>query len=642
MVAKKVKVVEQTNMSEKSVMSSQVASKVKKVKSPNQKSTAASKKNWWLEPKDKIAECVQGVVNRIETAQSARYSSFVRFARMYGNSEAMGLLNSSNLTSNSETSNNRMRLNIIQSVEDACAAKIAKDRPKPFFITSGEEDFFARFRAEKLTKFVGGIFQQNKFYEVADTVFRDAELFGTGAVQWYVKNDKIVCDWVPTIELRVDDYDGMKHKPRSIHRVKMIAKEELIAEYPALADEIEHLNTEYLRNLPTPQQSVVEMIRVVESWHLPSRKDKSDGRHVLVVNDVPLKDEKYTKQYFPIVPYRWYEKPLGWYGRSITEEIYAIQIEINKLLWTAQNCFELVGIPLIFVENASEVSEDVLLSNFIARMVPYRGTEPHIVTPEPLPQQFFQHLNNHIQWAFQIVGLSQTSATSQNQLGPDASGAAIRELVDIETTRFVQVGKNWEDWFVKNAEVVVDMAKDLYEQDKEFSISYTYKKMIEKIKWKDCEIEDDFSVRCDPVSSLPDTAAGRMQTIGEYINQGWISPTRGKELMNIDPDLEEEINIQTAHLRNADKELSEIVEHGNYIHPNPLMMPPQMTEVLVESLAIYSSLLLQKCPDDRLQLVRDYIQEVQANIQAAMPPPPPPMPPQGMPPQGAPPQPPPQ
>ena len=619
MAAKTVKKIEQGKTSTDSVMSSQTASDIKKIKSPNKKDPMNTK-SWWLEPKDKIANSVQGIVSRIEATQTGRSASFVRFARMYGNLEALGWAHVSNLANNSEVTNNRMRLNVIQSVIDAAAAKIAKDRPKPYFITSGA-DFFTRLRAEKITKFVTGIFQQNKFYEIADTVFRDSEVYGTGAVHWMIRDDKVVCEWVPTIELRVDDYDGMKKKPRSMHRVKMVSKEELIARYPELSGKLDKMNTDYIHNLPTPQQSVIDMLRVVESWHLPARKDKSDGRHVIVVNDEVIHDEVYKKQYFPIVPFRWYEKPLGFFGRSITEEIYAIQIEINKLLWTAQNCFELVGIPLIFVENASEVSEDVLLSNFIARMVPYRGTEPHIVTPDPLPTQFFQHLNNHIQWAFQIVGLSQTSATSQNQLGPDASGAAIREMVDIETTRFVQVGHNWEQWFVKNAEVVVDMAKDLYEQDKDFEVSFTYKKEIEKIKWKDCEIEDDFSVRCDPISALPDTVAGRMQTITEYINQQWISPTRGMELMNLDPDLEHEVDLKTSHLKVTEKKITKMCEDGVYEHPEPLMNPMQLQECFQMSLDIYNMLVTQNCPEDRLALVRQFVDELKGLI----PPPPPPM-----------------
>lgn len=593
---------------------------VKRIKSPNKKDPSKNN-DWWKEPKETIASAIQGVVARIENDQAGRAASFVRFARMYGNVEALGWAQTANLSANSEFTNNRMRLNVIQSVIDAAAAKIARDRPKPYFVTSGA-DFFTRLKASKMTHFAEGVFQENDFYHISDLVFRDAELYGTGCCLWSIKDDKVHCEWVPIIEMRVDNYDGMKKKPRSIHRAYMINKEELQAMYPDDAEAIEGINTEYPHTLPTPQQSVVDMVRVVESWHLPSRKNAKDGLHTVVINDKLLKHEPYTKNKYRFGIFRWYDKPLGWYGRSVTEEIYSIQIEINKLLWTAQNCFELMGVPLIFVENGSEVSEDALLQNFIARMVPYRGTKPVIETPEPLPNSFFQHLQNHIQWAFQIVGLSQTSAASINPLGPDASGAAIREIVDIETTRFVKVGTNWEDFFVDNAEIAVDIAREYYSSDKgkNLEVSRTYRKEIEKIKFKDVDLEDDFEVRCDPVSALPDTVAGRMQLITEYINQQWISKERGMELQNIDPDIEREVNVQTSFLKLIDKRLSQMAEEGIYNHPDEYMLPAQASQALQVSTGVYQLLVAQECPEERLQLVRQWLDELKAMLQPPQPP----------------------
>ena len=315
---------------------------------------------------------------------------------------------------------------------------------------------------------------------------------------------------------------------------------------------------------------------------------------------VPLRQLRPTSIEFPIITFDWMPRALGFFGRSITEEVYSVQMSIDELLNVASQSYSMVGMPIIFVPDNAQIPEDVILSNFIARLIPYRGDQkPSIETPEPLPQSFFNFLQQHIQWVFQIVGLSQTTATSQNQLGPDASGAAIRELVDIETTRFAQVSTRWEDNFVKIAHTIVNLSKQLYEKGMtDLSVDFHYKKMIDTIKWKDVNIDCSFDCKCDPVSQLPDSTAGRIQTIQEYIDRQWISKERGMEMLNLDPDLQQEVNIQTSSLRLCEKRLSEMVEEGKVFKPEPYMNLQQALDI---SKGVYNMLVIDGCPEDRLQ-----------------------------------------
>ena len=584
------------------------ASERRRIKAPGQVGDGTSWKKWWLANEEDIGNATETIILKIEMEQQLRFTSFVNWARIYGNWEAKNWW-ASNLNSFVNDSNDGMmlRLNLIQSVIDAAAAKIAKEFPQPYFTTS-DGDYFDKLKAEDLNKYVKGAMQKAKVYEKTISQFRDSEVYGTGALYFYMKDECIHCDWVPTFELRVADYDGISKEPRSMHRVRMVNKEVLIEMYPKHEQLIEEISTNPAIRM-RDYNNIVDMVRVKESWHLPSGKKASDGVHTVTINDKCLLKEEYTLPMFPIIIFRWMDASLGFYGRSVTEEVYAVQMSLDELLLDASQSYSMVGSPLVFVPDGAQVPEDVILSNFIARLVPYRGnTPPTFVTPEPLPQSFFQWVGQHIQWVFQIVGLSQTSATGQNQLGPNASGAAIRELVDIETSRFAQVSKRWEDNTVNIAKLIVALSKEAAKKGINLEVEYQdERKRIEKIDFKAVELSN---FQCQAVSQSPDSIAGRVQTVEDWFNRNLISKERYMELVNEDPDLQKEIDIQMSSMRVCEMRIADMVRHGIAYQPESYMINlPQIQQL---SQGIYNMLITEECPEDRLQLVRNWIDAVVA------------------------------
>lgn len=563
-------------------------------------------KKWYTAPEEGIYGAIDAAITMLEQAQSTRRMLNIKFARLYSNMEAIGFPYSNLMKSSPENAtNNRITLNIVQSVIDAVGAKVAKDQPKVSFVTTGADDYFLKMRAFNLTKYMQGLFKEAEVYENSEKVFRDACVIGTGHLFLYQEDGKLKTKWCAPDEIRVDELDAMEQKPRSMFRVYLMSKDQLAYKYPDKKEEI--LSSGTALQGKVTMQSITEMTRVVEAWHLPSGPDADDGVHAICTDNTTLFYEKYEKDYFPVVPFRWYHRPLGYFGRSITEEIMTIQVEINKYLRTIQQCHELAAVPIIFVPNEAEIAEDVLLSNFIARMVPFSGGNPPvIVTPEPIAPSVLQHLNSLIQWAFQTVGLSQTSASGMKPAGVD-SAVAIREVADIETGRFAQVALRWEQFFVDVARVLVDMSKDLYTEQPELAVAVSEKKMLREIKWKDVDLKDNpYDIQTFPVSQLPDTPAGRIQTITEYIQNQWISKERGMELLNLDPDLEQEVNLQTSSLRLTEKWLSDMAEEGIYHKPEPFMNLPLAQQI---AQGVYNQMVLDNLPEERLQLIRDFIGE---------------------------------
>lgn len=567
-------------------------------------------KNWYDLPEDKIGGAVAQVVDRIEVNNYEERNRFMRYARLYGNYEALGWSQLA-AANRSDTTSNKPVYNIIQSSVDTVNSKIARDNPAPYFITSGA-DYFEKLRAEKQTQFVQGIFQQQGLYEIANNdVFRDGCVYGLGGIEFSLNKhtNKIDAEWVFIDELKVDRYDGAKGKPRSMHRVVLMPKELLMSQYPdpEIQKKIESVTT----NRPLVfrgQDSVVDFVAIRKSWHLANGPDHP-GRYVVTIDNEVLEDSQYDFEVFPFAFFRWMKKAVGFYGRGIAEEILSGQIEINKILMFIQQCQELQAVPLIFVEASSQVAEDALLSNNIARQVKYKGTAPIPVSPEGCGPEIYQHLQWWVTNCYGKVGVSQTSATGTKQQGVN-SGVAMRTMVDIESSRFIQISKNWEQFFVDCAEIIMLLGKQAYEKDPSFSVDFVDQrsKILKSIPWKKISKADDvFVIKCDTISGFPQTAAGRIQTVTEFISNHFISLERGMELLNIDPDLEDEVKLATSSLRLCEKSLSAMVEDNEYSHPEKYM---NLKLALAVSAATYNQLKLDGCPEDRLQLVRQWIDEI--------------------------------
>lgn len=470
-------------------------------------------------------------------------------------------------------------------------------------------------------------------------VFRDASVYGLGGLQFTLNKvtNKIEAEWIFIDELKIDQYDAQKGLPRSIHRCKMIQKELLLAMYPDKEQEILEITTmhpHYFRS----QDTVIEFVVITESFHLAHNDEP--GRHCVTLLDTELVNEEYDDEEFPFVFFQYYEKPVGIYGRSITETILSGQIEINKILMFIQQCQELQASPVILVDTNSEIAEDVILSNNIARMIPYRsgGNPPQFISPQACSPEVYQHLKDWMNWCYMEVGVSQTSAGGTKQPGVD-SAVAMRTMVDIESSRYIQVSKNWDKFWIKCAYAYVKLAKRAYEKDKDFTVKYVDKKskVIREIPWKKVNLPDDmYHIKCDTVSAFPQTAAGRIQTITDFISNNFLSRERGLELLGMDPDLQDEIKLQTSSLRLCEKRLCDMVEENIYVHPEKYMNLKLALEV---SEATYNQLEIDGCPDDRLELVRLWIREITTMItgqdpevmllqQAFAPPPPAPVAPQ--------------
>jgi hypothetical protein len=147
-------------------------------------------------------------------------------------------------------------------------------------------------------------------------------------------------------------------------------------------------------------------------------------------------------------------------------------------------------------------------------------------------------------------------------------------------------------------------------------------RFLETINWRDVRLEDDqYVMQCFPVSSLPNDPAGRLQTVQEYVQAGFYSQRQAKRLLAF-PDLEQEDSLAQASEDYLYGILDRVVENGEPTVIEPL---DNLALALELTLEYYHRGKEQNLEEERLEMLRRMIAQVNA-LQAASLPPPAPMP----------------
>jgi hypothetical protein len=558
---------------------------------------------WWNKPKGKVHEPLQEYVKKLNNEQNYRAEDNLRHMRLYGNQESLGF----DLRQYSRTNKaqNRVTLNVIQSMIDTVVSKISKSQPKPMYLTDGG-DWSEQRKAKKLNQFTQGQFYSNKIYEISPRILADAMVFGTGVVKVFSENGDTRVERVFPNEIIVDDVEAIYGQPRQMHQGKWVHKEVLKQMFPKFEGEIDVAKTD-LQSTPFSLSRSVNMIYVIESWHLPSGKGAKDGRHAITIDGATLIDEPYKRNYFPFVFLKWSPRLLGFFGQGLAEQLQGIQVEINRILKTIQVGMRVACVPRVLIDRASGVV-DSQINNLENSIVRYSGIAPQFWNASgAIPQELFAHLDRLYQRAFEIAGISQLSAQSKKPAGLD-SGKALRAFNDIESERFLDLGRRYEDFHIELARQLLYEARDI---GSNYEVQAPGKKFLKTLKLKDCDLDDSkYIMQVFPTSALSKTPAARLAEVQELLNAGVISPEAAKKLLDY-PDLQAEVEASLAAEEDIEWVIDQIVDEGVYLSPDPY----ENLNLGIEKMQrAYLQFRQQNLPEDRLELLRVWISDANAML----------------------------
>jgi hypothetical protein len=176
------------------------------------------------------------------------------------------------------------------------------------------------------------------------------------------------------------------------------------------------------------------------------------------------------------------------------------------------------------------------------------------------------------------------------------------------------IGQAYEQYHLDLARLDVATAKEIFKDDKGLSVKVPGSKFIETIDWKDVDLEDDeYVLKMFPVSSLPNEPAGRLQTIQEYIQAGFVSQRTGRKLLDF-PDLEQVEELANSAEEYLTEILEKIVDEGVFTAPEPYDDLGLARELAMQ---FYAQGKCHNLDEDRLDMIRQFMDQIDALEQKA-------------------------
>ncbi len=576
---------------------------------------------WWNAQNDHdLAEQLISTANYLQKTQQYRIKGASIFSRIYSGKGLMNYaLNSKVLDTSNQLPVKRPTMNVSQSCADTLVSRLTQSRPRPVFLTENG-NYKERNLSKQLNQFVAGELYRAKGYDLGEMALRDACIFGDGFIKIYENNKKVALERTIGTELFADKDDSWYGNPRQLVQFKLSDRAVIAGMFPDAKLKIAKANKAYVDGSGESSETVSDQIILVEGWHLPSYEGAEDGRHAIVCSDGVVHDEKWDKQTFPFVKLPYNPHSVGWFSQGLIEMLMGTQLGIDNLLRTIGESINLVGVPVVFLDELSKVVE-TSLNNRVGNIVKFRGTPPIYQTPQCNAPELYEHLQRLIGYAYQISGISQLAAASQKPAGLN-SGEAIRSYDDLQSDRFASLAKRYDNLYVDLAYQIIDVAKDIAERDGSYSTVYPNKDGTREVDLpKAAILKDSYVIQCYDESSLPRDPAGRYARLSEMLASGEITLQEFRRLSGF-PDLEQSDKLANALEERILKTLDDIVESGTEPTADPFMLDPTdlATTLAVNYINVYS---ISKLEEKKMQMIRDFIVQIQSLKQEAMPPAPP-------------------
>lgn len=514
-------------------------------------------------------------------------------------------------------SDGRMRYNLCGSAADTMMSIVASARPLPQVVVKGG-DWKIQRKAKLRTRTLQSQAIDLDLYELAAQAWDDAQTVGIGAIQFLPDWDNGVtaAERVLPLELVWDWAEATSGKPRSIFRVRLVDREQLAALYENKADAIRKSHgpsAQDKSDFALTRQTDCDQVVLVEAWHLPSSSKAKDGRRVLCTSSVTLADEPWTRPRFPLGIFRYAPKRLGFLGRSIIEETRPAQRRIHSLIEYVEECQDLGSKPSVWVEQNSNVSADQI-DNVPMTVCEYGGTPPIFNTFDATPHDLEASIQQIREQTWSALGMNETQIRGEKPSGIN-SAIGLQTLEDMGSRRHARNLKAFETSMLGCFQAMADVNDDVAAKVPGYEVRRESRgRFLETSKWKELQVSDgDMRIQVFPISALPTTPTGRYEKISEWVNLGWMPRDVAMQLLGL-PDLEAYEDLETADLRLAQRQASQILDGEQNVLPDPAQSMAVAADYMRK---MYVSQLEDGAPEEILEQLRTYLHYAEALAEEA-------------------------
>ena len=489
--------------------------------------------------------------------------------------------------STSDDTTSAIQENIIASCIETLCSKIASQKVRPFFNTVN-----GTFKEMQIAKqaqiFFDMLYEENNVNEIITDAFRNACVFDKGIVK--ISDDGITnrLPWNVFFDPREVTYNQITYvaeklpkTPGRILELKYGIKANRNLDYTVYEyyDVMEHIKAVYVQ----------ELNKVVTHEYKP--------------NIIPYLEIHYTN---PVK---------GDTSQSVVDQLYGIQTQIDELLAVMKDSIAVNPGMTLLVPRSSNIKTN-MLSNRTGQIIQYdpipgQTTSPvTYATNDIISPQFVQLLDKLKNDAYEIVGISQLSATSQKPSGLN-SGVALNTMEDIESSRFetqlnsvvrlyVDVAKACLDIFPPEIDILPD---DLNRAN---------------IKWADIvEARNNMKIQFSAAESLSKDPSEKLKQLVALSQAGVIPQSHIATLMEL-PDLQSGYNLANNAFNSVYTFIDNVLVSGILPDKIPVYLPKNKGGLL-ETEIVNTMLSLSIKPEinakeiDLLQQLFSKVQEEQVN-----------------------------
>lgn len=445
--------------------------------------------------------------------------------------------------------------NVIRSCIETLVSKIASQKVRPFFNTVN-----GTFRDMQVTKqaqdYFDCIYDEQNVNKIISDAFRDSCIFDRGVI--YVDNNthKIhrTMPWQVFIDPREASYN---------HLTQLAWKQ---SEFPIS-----------LLPIKVPE-GTNDYITYWQYWDLNSKK------HVYYIPELNhYEEEKWDCDALPFL-FIHYTSPIkATTSQSVVDLLYGIQMEIDALLVKIKDASQLSSPLKYFVPDGSDIKVNKL-SNRTGEVIKYVATpnmtgSPVTVATEPfMDPQWMQTIEALKEHAYEMVGISQLSATSQKPQGLD-SGVALKTMESIESDRFETQLNNVVRTYVDLARLMIQ----IFSPDEDI---LSPNKFRGSIHWEDIvEMRDKMSIQFSAAESLSKDPSTKLQQLQQLYAAGLIPQSRIVQLLQL-PDLQLGYSITNNSINAVLAVIDDCLENDNFEVPDYIPNQMLLEEIMNTALSL--------------------------------------------------------
>ena len=509
-------------------------------------------------------------ISELKSYEAGRRGKYLRNYRMYCNTPRLGLNNIrcpstvgyfQDDSSPEDDTTATPAINVIKSCIDTLTSRMAATKVRPFFncVNGTFKDIQI---CKQSQQYFDQYFDFQGLYKTMPNVFRDSAIFDTGWIYIDEVSKKIsrALPWQIYVRPAEMNYD----KLTKIYYERM--------EYPV------SLLPEELRN------DVKDHIQYCTYGTYYDTVSHTKAEYVDMSNKLYIVE--YKPQELPFVFLHYNSPIISNTSMSIVDMLNSIQLEINSLMSKIKDASQLNPANTYFVPADSTIKA-TQLNNRIGNIVTYAttpsmtGSPVTVATPPFIDNQYMETVDNLVQKAYEMVGVSSLSAQSKKPTGLN-SGVALSTMEDLESDRF-------ETQLNQIIRAYVEIAKKCIACfDKSDNILPKSNSHV-SIKWRDvAEETDKMVIQFSGADALSKDPSQKLQQLQAMVQAGILPAERMAQYMEI-PDVNSGYNLANNSINAVLSVIDDCLKNDNYDVPEYIPFDMLKQEIINTQLSLRAS-----------------------------------------------------